>query len=292
MKRLILAFREAGLRFSRDGCAFLAQALAFNALFTIFPLAVLLISAGSFFFPDSQTRVLAFFDQVAPTLHDFIASNLKTYIYGRGVSSIIAFVFVIWSGKNLFMGLAYALDRALGVPKGRPLIQNVAVAIVMLPVIGLLLIVAILLPVLLSIVIAYARLPDVTHVTQLGGYLFSMALVFFTVLLLYNLLPNRRVKWHFAIPGASFSAIAWPIVQFAFAEYTLHVDFTHIYGALSAPLVLLLWFYIMGSIFLFGAQLCAGWAHLKGSEKVSELVDELDPIVARNGSAGNKPLAS
>ncbi len=33
-----------------------------------------------------------------------------------------------------------------------------------------------------------------------------------------------------------------------------HVDFTLIYGALSAPLVLLLWFYCIGSIFLFGAE--------------------------------------
>ncbi|GAC1614476.1 MAG: hypothetical protein NVS9B12_15300 [Vulcanimicrobiaceae bacterium] len=47
MKRLILAFREAGLRFSRDGCAFLAQAIAFNSLFTLFPLIVLTITGAS-----------------------------------------------------------------------------------------------------------------------------------------------------------------------------------------------------------------------------------------------------
>ena len=54
MKRLILAFREAALRFSRDGCAFLAQAIAFNALFTVFPLLILVLSAASLFFPDAQ----------------------------------------------------------------------------------------------------------------------------------------------------------------------------------------------------------------------------------------------
>jgi len=291
MKRLILAFREAGLRFSRDGCGFLAQAIAFNALFTTLPLAVLLISAGSFFYPNAEQQVLAFFDTMAPTLHDFIAKNLQSYIYGRGVSSIIALVFVIWSSKNLFMGLAYALARALGVPKVHPLVQKVAVAIVMLPILGILLIVAIALPVLLSIVITYSRVPDTQHVTQAGGYLVSMGLVFISVVLLYNVLPNRRVKWHFAVPGASFSAIVWPLVQFAFAQYTLHVDFTHIYGALSAPLVLLLWFYLMGSIFLFGAQLCAGWAHLKGTEAVAELVDEIDPTVVRDG-LGTRPRAT
>jgi uncharacterized BrkB/YihY/UPF0761 family membrane protein len=60
-------------------------------------------------------------------------------------------------------------------------------------------------------------------------------------------------------------------MQFAFAQYTTRVNFSHVYGALSAPLALLLWFYLMGSIFLFGAQLCAGWAHLKGTTPVSEV---------------------
>ncbi|MGZ3496377.1 MAG: YihY/virulence factor BrkB family protein [Vulcanimicrobiaceae bacterium] len=275
MKRLILAFREAGARFSRDGCAFLAQAVAFNALFTIFPLSILVITAGSFIYPNSEQRVVAFFDTFAPTLHDFIAANLQSYIYGRGVSSLIALAFVIWSGKNLFMGLAYALDRALGVPKGRPLVHDIALSIIMLPVVGVLFLIAVSLPILIAVVTQYADLPDRQHLTVISGYLISMALVFVVVLVLYTFLPNRRVKWHFAVPGATFVALAWPVVQFLFAQYTTHVDFTHVYGALSAPLALLLWFYLIGSIFLFGAQLSAAWAHLKGSERVSELVDDL-----------------
>ncbi|HEY8313488.1 MAG TPA: YihY/virulence factor BrkB family protein, partial [Candidatus Baltobacteraceae bacterium] len=224
MKRLILAFREGGIRFSRDGCAFLAQAVAFNALFTIFPLLVLVITAGSFVYPNSEQRVITFFDTFAPALHDFIASNLQSYIYGRGISSIIALGFVVWSGKNLFMSLAYALDRALGVPKGRPLVHDIVLSIVMLPVVGILFIIAISLPILLSIVIAVANLPDKQHLTQITGYLISMALVFVVVLILYTFLPNRRVSWHFAVPGASFAAITWPFVQFAFAQYTIHVN--------------------------------------------------------------------
>lgn len=271
MKRLILAFREGALRFSRDGCAFLAQAIAFNALFTVFPLLILVLTAASYVFPNAQPRVLGFFDTFAPALHDTIATNIQSYIYGRGLSSVIALGFVVWSGKNLFMGIAYALNRALGIPKSRPLGHDILLAIIMLPVLGVLLLVAIALPVLLSIVFAVAHVPDKQNLTQLGAYGISMALVFIVVLVLYTFLPNRRVHWQFAVPGASFAAIVWPAVQFAFSQYTIHVDFTRIYGVLSAPLVLLLWFYIIGSIFLFGAELSAGWAHLRGTEPVAEL---------------------
>ncbi|MBV8246606.1 MAG: YihY/virulence factor BrkB family protein [Candidatus Eremiobacteraeota bacterium] len=274
MKRLILAFREAGIRFSRDGCAFLAQAIAFNALFTLFPLAYLAITAASYVYPDSQQRVLQFVDTLAPELHDYIAQNLQTYFGGRVSTSLIAFGFLAWSGKNLFMALAYALDRALGVPKSRPLLHSFYLSIVMLPFMGALLVAAMALPILVSFVVRSTAIGDQAQVTQIFGYGISLLVVFFVMIVMYTFLPNRSVVWHFAVPGASFAALTWPLVQFLFAWYTAHVDFGRVYGALSAPLALLLWFYLTGSIFLFGAELCAGWAHLKGTTPVAALEDE------------------
>lgn len=271
--RLILAFREAGMRFSRDGCAFLSQAIAFNALFAIFPLLVLVLTGASLIIPHADNQVLTFFDTFAPALHDTVAANLRTYVYGRGVSSAIAFVVVVWAAKNLFMGLAYALNRALAVPKSRPLLHDMLLSVIMLPLTGLVLLLAIGMPLAVSIVFSFARVADPRNFSQVLAYLISMALVFVIVIFLYTFLPNRRVRWQFAVPGASFVSLMWPAVQFAFAFYTVHVDFTRIYGALSAPLVLLLWFYLIGVIFLFGAELSAGWAHLKGTEHVAPLVD-------------------
>ena len=259
------------MRFSRDGCAFLAQAIAFNALFTLFPLTVLAISGASFIYPNSQARVLGVVDTLAPALHDFIAGNLQSFLGGRLGSGLIAVAFLVWSGKNLFMALAYALDRALGVPKGRPLVHDILLSIFMLPLVGILLVIAMALPILISIVVAFSEVPDQALVTQLLGYGVSLLLVFVLTIIMYTFLPNRRVAWHFAVPGASFAALTWPVMQFVFAQYTTHVNFSRVYGALSAPLALLLWFYLMGSIFLFGAQLCAGWAHLKGTTPVAEV---------------------
>lgn len=260
MRRLISAFREALLRYSRDGCAFLAQSVAFNAIFSVFPLAVLVLSAATLFFPDSEHRTLAFVNTLAPALHDYIAKNLYTYVYGRGISSLIAAAVLLWSGKNLFMGLAFALDRALAVPKGRPLVHNLLLSFVMLPVTGILLLIAIALPVVLSVTFHVAGIHDPRRITHILAYLISIALVFIVAVVLYRWLPNRRNSWAFAFRGAAVVAVAWPAVQYAFAAYVTHVDFTLIYGALSAPLVLLLWFYCIGSIFLFGAEYSSVWS--------------------------------
>jgi len=275
--RLILAFREAGMRFTRDGCAFLSQAIAFNSMFAIFPLLVLILTGTSLVYPDANAKILAFIDAFAPALHQTVASNLQTYVYGRGLSSIIALLVVIWAGKNLFMGLAYALNRALAVPKSRPLLHDILLSIVMLPAAGIVMIVAMGLPIVLSLFVVYAKLPDPQNFSELLAYALSMLLIFIVVIVLYTFLPNRPVKWQFAVPGASFVALMWPAAQYAFAFYTVHVNFTHIYGALSAPLVLLLWFYLLGAIFLFGAELSAGWAHHKGTLTVAPLVDPVRP---------------
>lgn len=271
MARFISALREGGVRFSRDGCAFLAQALAFNALFALFPLTVLALSGATLIMPSAQHRTLAFFDTLAPALHDYVAANLSTYIYSRGITSVIALLVLLWSGKNLFMGLAYALDRALGVPKGRPLVHNIALSFVMLPLTGLLLIAAIALPVVIAIVFAASGVSDPVRITHVLAYLVSIALVFIVTVALYRWLPNRGVSWGFAVRGATIVAIAWPVVQLAFAQYTTHVDFTHIYGALSAPLVLLLWFYLIGCIFLYGAEYSAAMSSLRGVDHVPKI---------------------
>ncbi len=273
MRRLFLGLREAVLRFSRDGCAFLAQAVAFNALFALFPLVVISFTVASYFFPLPEHRLLGFIDTFAPTAHQFVSANIQSYNHGRGVSSIIAAVFLIWSGKNLFMALTYALDRALGVPKGRPLLHDIALSLVMLPAMGVLLLVAMALPLILQIALFVLSVPDGRHIGQVAAYLISLALVFVVTATLYAFLPNRRLAWHFGVPGATIVACIWPLVQLAFDQYTVHVDFTHIYGVLSAPLVLLLWFYLVGSIFLFGAEYCTAWASLTGSTKVPRMVD-------------------
>jgi len=259
MGRLISCLREASLRFSRDGCAFLAQAVAFNAIFALFPVVVLILAAADAIFPFAQERVLNFLGTFSPTLHEFVAANLQTYIYGRGITSIIALIVLLWSSKNLFMGLAFALDKALGVPTMRPFIHNVALSMIMLPVMAIILMVAMALPIVIAIALYLAEVPDRQNLTHIGAYVISLLLVFVVTTVLYRFLPNRRISWSFSLPGAVLVAILWPIVQFAFTQYTLHINFTQIYGALSVPLALLLWFYVIGSLFFYGAEFSAAW---------------------------------
>jgi membrane protein len=261
VRRLAEAFRNAGRRFSTDGCAFLAQAIAFNALFAIFPLAILTIAGLAFVYgtEEGQMRAIALFATVAPGIKDILTENLHQLINLRSVWGIISLVTLIWSGKNIFQALAYALNRALGVPQGRALFDDIIVSIVMLPVLALLLLIATALPFLILVAIHFGGFPRSVIFSRLVGYGTGFALVFTVSELLYTYLPNHRVRLSFGVPGAIFTAVAWEAAQVAFGVYTAHVNFYHVYGAVATFAVLLLWFYYMGIIFLFGAELSAVW---------------------------------
>lgn len=263
--RLIAVFRAAGLRFSADGCAFAAQAIAFNALFAVFPLAILAIAALGFVYgsQEAQAKAAALFATVAPGIQDILMENLHQLVNARSIWGVIAVVTLAWSGKNLFQALAYALNRTLGIPQGRPLIGDILVSLVTLPVLALLLLVATALPIGLSIAVQLGGFARSGMVAQIAGYATGFALIFTVSALLYTYLPNHRAALTFGIPGALFTAVSWEIAQIAFGIYTTHVNFFHVYGAVATFAVLLLWFYYMGIIFLFGAELSAQWAEAR-----------------------------
>ncbi len=239
----------------------MAQAIAFNAMFAVFPLLILTFTVLGFVYgsKDAEAYVLTLISQLAPGVQPILTENLQHIIHFRGISGTIALVGLLWSGKNLVQTLAFSLDRALGVPRSRPFWSDLLVAVVALPTLGVVLLAATAVPVVISFVAGLGGFHHSTFWTQAGGYAAGLLLVFVVTILLYNHLPNRRVALGFGIPGAIVATIAWELSQIAFAFYSTHVDFRHVYGALATVAVLLLWFYYMGTIFLFGAQVSAQW---------------------------------
>ena len=260
MRRVIGVLRSAGLRFSQDACGFFAQAIAFNAMFAIFPLLLLALATMGFVFGDrGELIVTGFIAQLAPSIQALLFENVQHVIQFRGITGAIALIALLWSGRNLFQTLAFSLDRALGIPKGRHPLGEILIASVTLPAFAIILLVAAAVPIAISFIVRFGGFKDTVFITQAASYGAGLLLVFVVTMWLYTFLPNRRFSLRFGIPGAIVTTILWELSQIAFAIYSTHVDFRHVYGALATVAVLLLWFYYMGTIFLFGAQVSAQW---------------------------------
>jgi membrane protein len=86
--------------------------------------------------------------------------------------------------------------------------------------------------------------------------------------LIYWFFPNRKVKFKEAYIGALFASIMWEIVKILYSFYvTKVVDYSKVFGSLSAMILLLLWLYYSAFIFLFGAELSYVYARQKYLKK-------------------------
>jgi membrane protein len=165
---------------------------------------------------------------------------------------------LVWSGKNVFGAVSYALDRSLGL-RSRHFVYEILIAVVLVPILGLVLIVATAGPLAITYIERFTGLEYLRYGPQVGSYSFSLAFVFVLALLVYTYLPNRRSRLWFGIPGALVTAIGYSIAQVAFGIYTAHANVFQIYGTLSAIFALMLWVYYVCVIFLYGAHVSAQW---------------------------------
>ncbi|MFN2460461.1 MAG: YihY/virulence factor BrkB family protein [Candidatus Velthaea sp.] len=258
----IRILRAAAIQFSSDGAAFLAQAIAFNTLFAAIPLTLFLVALLGFVYGTTEGNIqaLALVHTYAPALQGLVTRNLDSVVRYRGLSSLIAIGGLIWSGKNIFQALAYALDLSLKVPRHRHFVHDIAIAIVLVPIAGIVLVVASALPVVMSVIVRVLDLSAFKYLPEIGSYAASLGVVFVICSLLYTYLPNRPAPSPtFGMPGAAVTAIGWSLAQVAFAVYTTHTNFLKIYGAVSAAFALLLWIYLTAVIFLYGAHVSAAW---------------------------------
>ena len=203
-------------------------------------------------------RALHVISTFAPVLRDIVATNISVAIRYRGLSGILGFLGLIWSGKNIFQALSYALNRSLDL-KGRSVLLDTTIAAVLVPIVGIALLIVTSIPIALEYIAHFAGLDYLRFVPRYGSYAFAAFVVFIISALLYAFLPNRRASFRFGIPGALFTAVVWSFAQVAFGIYTAHTNVAHVYGAISALLVVLLWIYATAAIFLFGAHVSAAW---------------------------------
>jgi membrane protein len=76
--------------------------------------------------------------------------------------------------------------------------------------------------------------------------------------LTYHLLPNHEEPFRLFSPGAILAVIAWIVASAGLHYYVLNfANYSVMYGALGAVLMLILYFYVTAAVLLFGAEINA-----------------------------------
>lgn len=258
-----------------------AAALAFYLLFALFPLLIFLSNLLGLLDLDVASITLIL-QQFLPQDVVGIIESYLSHVAQTSSRALLSFslVFTIWFPMRAARGLMDSVRMAyrLGRPK-RPLnyaLRQLVYTVVLLIVIGL----AILLSVLGKRTITFIGqiLPAgielfSTRLLTLWQYLRFLpigALMFAAIGSLYAVALDKRQGIKTIWPGILFALAAWMIISICFSFYVENfANYSVIYGALGAVIVLLMWLYITAFALILGAELNSALSTVR-SQKETE----------------------
>ena len=251
----------------RPETGIIAAAIAYYALFSLFPLALLSVAIASFSLGPAmdQQLVVRQLEFIAPALGQLLGENIDQIIRARGPITGAALLGLIWAASAVFYTLSLTLNEMWGIKRRRPGWMRRGLALLfVLAVVGP----ALFLTSLGGSLLANLRpwLPD--SVTALaGGVGLALAIVLdvASFMLLYTLLPHGAAGWREILPGAIAAGLLWELAKKAFLLFVAtYISVSNlIYGSVAAIMAFLLWAFLSGLIFLFGAFVSVTYHRLK-----------------------------
>ena len=267
--RFVLFCSDAVNDFMYKNCPYVAGAIAFYTMFSMFPLFLAVVSILGFLLgPEAEQAELV--DEIAaviPVSNDFIASTLEGIVSARTITGVAAVVGLVFASTAAFGAIRKGINNAWGIRKTRPFLRERVMDISLVA--GAALLVMLLLfvtPVFgvlreLSSIVAPNSLLQNELLWSIATNLFSPIISFLIFVLLYYFIPNTDVRFQDVWPTALAIAVAfWGVNQgFVFYVQTFPVH-NAVYGPVGAILALLTWVYISSITMLFGALLCSRYA--------------------------------
>jgi len=241
-----------------------AAGLAYYVIFSLFPLLLVLVSAGSYFLTTEEVygKLSGLVQQSIPGSYTWIDENLRQILETRGAVGTIGLITLVWAASGGFINLAYNINLAwLDAPR-RNFFQGRLIALEMIAGISGLFILSLI----LDWIIHLLPFLNITVATFSDLYLwtwFSIIFSWLTILLLffvlYSWIPTVNVKTKAALWGALTASLAWKLATILFSWY-LRSGFGRyemIYGSVGTIVAFLFLIYILATVTLFGAHLTA-----------------------------------
>jgi membrane protein len=239
-----------------------ASALAYYAVFSLFPLTLLIAVGVSRLLGPAlaeQQITLALSSLLPPNTSEALVSvqsNVQQALEQSGSFTIIALLGLLWSGLGLFTGISNALDQIFDAPARSIWRQRLVALLMAFALLGLLTL-SFLSSAVIRLVGVFIFDPSNFWIS-VGAYALPVGLNLVIFSLLFKFVPARRVHWDAVWPAALIGALAWEMAKAAFGWYLANVaNYQFIYGTLATGIILLFWAFLIATIFLVCAELCA-----------------------------------
>jgi membrane protein len=257
-------------KFLDDGGPQHAVLIAWNALFSLFPIILALAAIGGAVLSlvgvgDAQieTFILRILPQGGgggPAIGPQMASAVRGVRQHSGLLGVISLVGFLWSASSLFGALEQSLGKIVDAPP-RGFVRSKVMSVLMMLLFAVLAIVGVasssIVSVLTSLPIPQPPFIQGGTVKLIQGATGVLAgfLLFFSI---YYVVPGRRRPVGVVWPGAAFAAIGFELLTLLFPLYLHFNSGANQYGSTFALLFVTLTFmYFLGLIIVLGAEIDA-----------------------------------
>ena len=251
--------------------AITAAAIAYFALFSLFPLILLSIAIASFSLGSltDQQLIVQKLEFIVPALGKLLGQNIDEIIQARGPVTGVALASLIWSASTIFYMFTQTMNNIWGYKRSRSALKRRGLAILfVMALVGPTLFLASFAGSLLVNLRTY--LPD--SIIPFGvsiSFVVALLLDVALFMVLYILLPHGASSWREILAGAIGAGLLWEFAKKAFLFFvSSYISVSNlIYGSVAAIIAFLVWAYLSGLIFLFGGFLSVSYYELKQQKK-------------------------
>lgn len=245
-----------------------ASGLTYSILLCIIPLVLIVFSIlGSFL--ESQElliRISLLIDDLIPIsdyadkIKEILFERIGEFIQYKTLVGSIGIVGLLFTASGLFSTLRTILNNIYGIERGKNiLIAKIRdIGMVVLTILSFLIVILInpIIGIFKSLLGKNTFLSNLDFST-LESYLFQylpFILTFIMMLLIYSLVPYRKMRKRVYFVSALWATILFEIAKYGFTYYVTHIaNYSRIYGNIAFVVVLALWLYIVSVIFILAA---------------------------------------
>lgn len=281
--RVVLTTARAVREFVEDRGHRAAAQMAFFAVLSAVPMAMLLVGAFGTLFDEGDVRrrvITTAFDslpiaQAADRMR--LEGAVVDALNNVGRIGPITVAVLVLSASGVMGALRHAINVAWDIEAGRSLLRRKALDVsLVLGATSLL---------LLSLSLTATRIVSnrvegdgsggaiLAVALDVVGAILPFAAVTAVVLFLYRVLPVPRPRVREVWPGALVAALGLFAVKYGLDEYLARfADYGAVYGSLGALIALLLFVYAAGNVIVFGAEFASEWARLPADDEIRRQV--------------------
>lgn len=253
---------ELRYRYREHQITALSAQLAFFLILSLFPFLIFLLSLFGRFSLDPQV-VIRILTGIIPMDSAVIISEYVEDIILYEETSYIPIIglFTLYTASRGVEALIRAFNVAYRVSDIKGFFKQKLYGIIYTLTFVLMIMILTVLPIMGEEFLSVASqfLPLTMEFIKLFAFVrwfFIAGIMIFTVILMYLILPTKKLRFRDVWKGSTFAIVLWLIMSYGFSFFVSNFGrYSIIYGSLAAVIILMVWLYFTGIILMIGAEL-------------------------------------